>query len=235
VRDLSLKDINSYHKFLWSNHLSYAATYEPEHRFARENINESRREFFSDLGSLLKGMGIHPGSDVKSVFEVGCSLGYQLRHMETDLFTGAEALEGIDIDEYAVLSGMEHLSRIGSGVKLRQADMESIEDVLEGRLFDVIICTGVLMYLNEKKASLVVKRLLQHTGKVLAVAGLAHPETDNSLLSSSAIRESDRSFIHNVSKMVREGGGTVLEERWEGEKVFDDNTIYFVFAKRSSM
>lgn len=233
VRDLSERDINSYHKFLWKHHLSYAATYEPEQRFGSEKMNASRKAFFRDLTSLLKDMKIRPGTDINSVFEVGCSLGYQLRHLETDLFTGAEVLEGIDIDEYAVRSGMEHLGAEGSRVTLKCADMENIKEALGGRTFDVIICSGVLMYLNEEKASLVVKELLRHTARVLALAGLAHTDTDNSLLAGSTVRGCDRSFIHNVDAMVEKGGGKVLSRRWEGGRIVDGNTIYFVFASRN--
>jgi len=86
------------------------------------------------------------------------------------------------------------------------------------------------MYLEEDAAARVVASMLRHTGVVVALAGLAHPETDNALLDRSVPRSSDRSFIHNIDGMVKKAGGTVLARRWEGGRFVDGHTIYFVFA-----
>lgn len=230
VRDFAENDIDGYHKFLWANHLAYAATYEVEQRFGRENMNESRRMFFADLASLLSDVGIQPHRDVRSVFDVGCSLGYLLRHLETNMFTDATLLEGIDIDEYAIRQGTDYLQHAGSKIRLRCADMEELGLVMDDRVFDVIICAGVLMYLDRDSAAQVVNEMLKHTGKLLAISGLAHPEIDNSELQHSVTRESDRSFIHNIDSMVTEAGGRVIARRWEGDRIVDENTVYFVFA-----
>lgn len=230
VRDLSARDINLYHKFLWSNHLSYASTYEIKQRFGREKMKGSRKVFFEELKSATESAGLDPATEVRSVFEVGCSLGYQLRYMETELFTGAGVLDGVDIDEYAIRTGNRYLTEAGSKVRLVQGDMERIDEIMGDKPFDVVVCTGVLMYLNEEKASSVLRKMLQCTGALLALSGLANPETDNSAMNGSATRANDQSFIHNFDRMVIDAGGNILSRRWEGNTLIDGNSIYFVFA-----
>ena len=82
----------------------------------------SRLLFFADLDRVMKDVRIDPVKDVSSVFEVGCSLGYLLRHMETDIFSGAGELSGVDIDGYAITAGAEYLGKIGSKVRLMRAE-----------------------------------------------------------------------------------------------------------------
>ena len=229
VRDLAERNINEYHKFLWANHLSYAETYEIASRFGRENMKQSRLMFFSDLNQQLASRSVHAG-DVTSVFEVGCSLGYQLRYIETDLFPSAQVMEGVDIDAYAIQSGSQYLNQVGSKVRLHCEDMEWLEHVIGDKRYDVTICTGVLMYLREEDARRIVDTLLKHTRLMIGFSGLAYPDGDNSQLRHSVPRESDQTFIHNIDAMVLRAGGTIAARRWEGSKVVDGNTIYFVFA-----
>lgn len=229
VRDLAEKNINEYHKFLWANHLSYAETYEITSRFGRENMKQSRLMFFADLNQYLATFSVQAG-EVASAFEVGCSLGYQLRYLETDLFPAASVLEGVDIDAYAIQSGSHYLSQVGSKVRLQCEDMERLEQVIGDKRYDITICTGVLMYLQEEDARRVVEILLRHTNMMIGFSGLAHPDVDNSQLSHSVPRESDQTFIHNIDTMILRAGGKIAARRWEGAKVIDGNTIYFVFA-----
>lgn len=230
MRDLAVKNINEYHKFLWSNHLGYADTYEVALRFGHENVKESRKMFFSDLNDSLIKLGIRPSRDIMSVFEVGCSLGYQLRHMETDLFSSADRLEGIDIDAYAIQSGVKYLKSTGSKVQLMCADMEELDRLLGSEMYDIIVCSGVLMYLNENAAARVVDTMMSHTKIMLAFTGLAHPDIDNSQLEHSVTRDNDQSFIHNIDSMIKKAGGKILARRWEGTNLVDGHTIYFVFS-----
>ena len=231
VRDLAQKDADSFHEFLWTHHIGYAATYEVGSRFGPENMKASRRMFFADLHDVLERAGRSP-SGIRSVFEVGCSLGYQLRYLETDVCPRADALEGVDIDRYAVESGSAYLRAAGSRVALRVADMRELDGVLAGRFYDVIICTGVLMYLTQQAAAGVVAVMLRHA-RLVAIAGLAHTAVDNADLPASDTRPSDATFVHNIDAMVKEQGGTVLFRRWEGARNVDGNTIYFVFASGS--
>jgi len=230
LKDLAENDINEYHRFLWANHLAYAETYEPVTRFGVENIKESRKIFFRDLLKVMREHGIDSSVQVRSIFEVGCSLGYQLRYMETDLFPGAGVLMGNDIDKYAIETGTEYLRRNKSKIELFQLDMEELDERLEGYSFDLILSTGVLMYLQEDVATRVVQTMMDHTGNILAVAGLAHPEKDNVMLEQSVSRERDGSFIHNIDRMIQRAGGNIISRRWEGDTDVDGNTIYFVFA-----
>ena len=185
---------------------------------------------FDDLRAYLTEAGVVPEADIRSVFEVGCSLGYLLRHLETGLFSGATTLEGIDIDRYAIEQGSTHLAAIGSKVRLEAADMGDLDSILAGRTFDVILCAGTLLYLPERDARAVIHSILEHTGVVAVLAGLAHPDRDNSTLTESTLRARDATFIHDLDGMVREADGRVVRRRWEGARMVDGNTLYFVFA-----
>jgi len=232
IRDLERLDTNEYHKFLWSHHLAYAVPYESKLRFGYENMKESRKMLFSDLRTHLTKLSVRPEKDITSVFEVGCSLGYQLRYLETDLFASAVNLEGIDIDRYAIESGSGYLKSIRSKVRLMFGDMEDLCILLESKVYDIMICSGTLMYLNEDAASKVIEAMLDHTRMMLVLTGPAHPEIDNSQLEHSMVRERDGSFIHNIDLMVRRAGGNILARRWEGNRVIDGQTVYFVFATK---
>jgi len=231
LRDHAERDPDAYHRFLWAHHLGYAETYEIPLRFGAANIHQTRHLLFADLHACLWGRGVDPARDIGSVFEVGCSMGYLLRFIETDVFPGAATLAGIDIDRYAIRSGSTWLRTQGSKVQIAAADMADLSAVLGDRRFDVILCAGVLMYLHRAAAADVVRVMLQHAGRVVALAGLAHPERDNGELEESDVRLRDGTFIHNFDAMVRQGGGRVVARRWEGARMVDGNTVYFVLAE----
>ena len=231
VRDLAEGDLNGYHRFLWSNHLAYAATYEPEARFGAEHLHPTRHLLFGELAEVLAERGMDPRRDVRTVLEVGCSLGYLLRHAETALFPAARVLDGMDIDAYAIARGRERLQAEGSRVRLAVGDATALPGVFSQPGYDVVLCAGVLMYLRERDAAAAVAAMLARTDGVLALAGLAHPEMDNARLAASVPRASDRSLIHNLDEMVERAGGRILRRRWEGARQVDGNTVYFVFAE----
>lgn len=201
-------------------------------RFGAERVHPTRRMLFDDLQRCLEGRGIDPARDVRSVLEIGCSLGYLLRHLETEVFPSASVLDGLDIDEYAVRAGEGHLRGLGSRVRLRVGDVADLARVAAPPRYDVTVCAGVLLYLREDEAARVVAATLRHTGGVAAFAGLAHPERDNRELAHSAVRDRDATFIHNIDAMVRTAGGEVVSRRWEGAREVEGNTIYFVLAVR---
>ncbi|MFV1982128.1 MAG: class I SAM-dependent methyltransferase [Thiohalomonadales bacterium] len=228
--DFAQKDINSYHKFLWQNHLSYAESYEVDLRFGYDNLNGTRKIFFSELQKNLKKTGLSPKTDIKSVFEVGCSLGYLLHYIETDIFPAATLIEGNDIDKYSIQEGKKYLSSENSKIKLLHADMEKLDAVLGVQKYDIVFGAGVLLYLKENSATKLVADMLKHTNKMLSFTGLAHPKVDNSELEHSVVRNRDGAWIHNIDKMITEAGGKIVARRCEGDKIIDGNTIYFVFA-----
>lgn len=229
IRDFAENDVNSYHKFLWAHHLGYATPYEVATRFGAEKMRPSRLVFFTELRKCMKALD-PPGSEIRSVLEVGCSLGYQLRHVETDLLPAATVLDGIDIDQYAIRSGQEHLRAIGSRISLKCGDIQHLENLVGHRVYDLIICTGVLMYLKEAEAAATVRAMLSHSRVMVAMAGLAHPTRDNATLEASGIRNQDQTFIHNLDGMVKSAGATVVARRWDGDRQLEGQTIYFVFA-----
>ena len=113
LRDFAERDPDGYHRFLWSHHLAYAESYDAERRFGAGNLNATRRLLFDELRQALDTIAKRP-NDVRSVLEVGCSLGYLLRHLETELFPGATMLDGVDIDARAIAEGSAWLARAGT-------------------------------------------------------------------------------------------------------------------------
>jgi len=232
LKDWAEEDINAYHNFLWKHHLAYAETYRPELRFGQANLKGSREIFFNDLSNVLFHNQIYPATDVNSIFEVGCSLGYQLVHLEENVFPNSKILHGFDIDEHAINVGKRYLEKLSSRVKIFTGDMNNIEEILHGKNYDIIICTGVLMYLSEVDASYVVKTILRHANLLVAISGLANPDIDNNKLEHSLFREHDKSLIHNIDKMITNAGGEIIKRRWGGRHLVDGNSIYFLFCRK---
>jgi SAM-dependent methyltransferase len=165
---------------------------------------------------------------------VGCSLGYLLRHLETEVCTAATVLDGVDIDAYAVESGSKRLAAEGSRARLVRGDATELPRLFPGRRYDLVLCAGVLMYLRQADAAAAVREMLACCRGVVAFAGLAHPEMDNRHLAASVTRDRDRSLIHNLDAMVAAAGGNVVSRRWEGARQVQGNTLYFVFARPAS-
>ena len=230
LTDLAERDVNEYHKFLWANHLAYAETYEVELRFGYENFNETRKQLFAEWPAIIRSTDIGSCQNVGSVLEIGCSLGYLLRYMETDLFPDATRLDGIDIDAYAIARGRQYLAAADSRVELFQGDMESMDSVLGDRQYDVVLGSGVLLYLDAASASRLVAQMLRRTRRLLTITALADPDTDNAHLEQSVTRARDGTWVHNVDKMIVDAGGRIVARRWEGGRIVDGNTIYFLHA-----
>ena len=175
-----------FHHYLWANHLAYAATYELG-RFAPGALEPDRVVLFGLICAELRRQGLDPAEDVHSILDAGCSLGYLLRHAETSVFSSATTLTGIDIDVHAVSAGNLHLRRLGSNVELMVAGMEHLDEVLQGRRFDVALSCGSLMYLDQARASRAVASLLGHADRAVGLIDRAHPVQDNASLARSTI------------------------------------------------
>ena len=230
IADWAKSDPDACHRFLWSNHMGYAVSYEIAQRFGHENIHPSRKLLFQELLSYLALQSNMTSDDIQSVFEVGCSMGYLLRYLEEEIFPAASVFEGIDIDRHAIEAGSWHLESMRSIVKISCTDMVELNEFMQDRTYDLTIAPGVLMYLTENAATVVVKAMLTHTTKLMILAGLAHPDTDNGHLEKSTIRESDGSFIHNLDRIAERSGGTVVYRRWDGARNLQGNSIYFLFV-----
>ncbi len=235
LRDFQKIDPKAFHKFFWSNHiLSYAKQYDSEQLFDINRMEPSRRIFFNDLLSVMKEIGLDH-NDIDSVLEVGCSLGYLLRFIETDILPDAKELVGIDIDGDAINKGADYLHHAGSKVQLIHGDMEDLDRLVGNRTFDVVFAGGVLSYLNDDDAAKMVLKMLKRTKKVFALIGLACTTKDNSGLQQSLLDDTrGNQWVHNFKSMVEAAGGHVVKCRWEGARLFNYQTIYAVFAVPAS-
>lgn len=231
LRDLMEKDPKKFHKFLWTNHVgSYARWYDSDGLFETSRMEPSRAEFFQSLKEAMAEAGI-PEREIKSVLEVGCSLGYLLRFVEKDILPGAEEIMGIDIDAPAIDKGAVYLKKAGSRVKLVAGDMEELDKLVGDKTYDLVFAAGVLSYLNEDDALKVVSEMLRRTNKMLALAGLACKTKNNDELEGSIFSDThNNQWLHNFSALVKKAGGEVVKARWEGAKEYNFQTIYFVFA-----
>jgi hypothetical protein len=54
LTDLRRHDPVAFHRFLWSNHLAYAASYEVPHRFGASKINPTRHALFDGMSTHLR-------------------------------------------------------------------------------------------------------------------------------------------------------------------------------------
>ncbi len=229
--DLRRRDPDALHRFLWSNHLAYAASYEIPKRFGAPNINPSRHLLFRDILAYLSASGVDPREDVRSVFEIGCSMGYLLRHLEAEVFPSAAVLHGIDIDRHAIEAGTAHLGSLQSKVKLFAADMAAAEHVMGGREYDLVLCCGVLMYVNQKTAEQVVRTMFSHARRLVGLICLAHPRGEHARPAASEVRELDGALIHDVGSMIRRANGRVVSSKWVGTSTSGSSPSYVILAE----
>lgn len=227
--DFARADPNGFHRFLWSNHVAYAAGYEVSNRF-RMPPGPDRLLLLHEITKCLRDQGIDPRRKIHSVFDVGCSLGYLLRYAENRVFTSASILRGLDIDRYATETGNNFLRLLGSNIMLTAADMTEADRVFGDTQYDVVLSCGVLMYLEESAAERVVDTMLAHTRYALGLITLAHPAMDNSRLLASGTRASDGSFTHNLDRMIRRSGGRIVYSHWEKPRTLAESAAYTIIA-----
>jgi SAM-dependent methyltransferase len=230
LKDWAETDVEAYHRFLWSNHLGYARVAEAKHNFDPEKISATRRLLFGHLTEQLETLSIDPHRDVRSVFEVGCAQGYLLRFLETTLFPGAEDIAGMDIDAAAIELGKKYLTAQRSKVQLICADVSELERVLDGKVYDVILCPGALLNLRQDAAARAIDTTIHHARLIVAIADLGHPQVDNGELQRSERREWDAGHMHNIDAMVTRAGGKIIFRQWLGNQEINGQRIYFVFS-----
>jgi SAM-dependent methyltransferase len=231
LRDMHRRDAGAFHRFLWSNHLGYAATYEVEERFGASNLNPSRHILLRDIAYYLRARGVDPHRNIRSVLDIGCSLGYLLRHVEVEACPSAEILHGLDIDEYAIKTGSAHLDSLQSKVKLFVGDMSVAGRFIGGRSYDVILCCGVLMYGNEASAYETVRVMLSSANHLVGIISLADQTNEGSAIGRSVTRPSDGAFVHDVHQMVQRAGGAVVSSRRIESEVSGSSPSYAILAE----
>lgn len=148
LEDVWRRDPSALHRFLWSNHLASAATYEISEKFGASQFDGNRHRLFADIQAHLGARGHDPARDIGSVFEIGCSLEYLLRYIETEVFPAATVLRGIDIDRYAVETGQCYLRSLGSKVCLSMGDATEANRIMGEEKYDVILCHSVLWHVD---------------------------------------------------------------------------------------
>ena len=195
--------------------------------YSRRADAASRRMLFDDLVSVVRELGLQP-SDIGSILEVGCSLGYLLRHLEVEVFPGCRELLGIDIDGPAIRKGTDYLKRHGSRWSSPQGDMEDL---------DWMLVPGPSIWSSPPVSSAISTNRMppawcpcaRRTNKVLAFAGLACTGCNNDQLDRSETSPNhEQQWIHNFAAMVSAG------DAWSGaggrRKLYNLQTIHFVFA-----
>jgi 2-polyprenyl-3-methyl-5-hydroxy-6-metoxy-1,4-benzoquinol methylase len=225
LTDLRRRDPVALHRFLWSNHLAYAARYEISHRFGASKINPTRHALFDSISAHLRSRGLDAGSEIRSVLEIGCSQGYLLRHLETTMFPSATILHGLDLDAHAIRTGSEHLNSLGSRVKLFAADMEASETIIGSETYDVVLCCGVLMYVNPDIAEKVVRMMFARVVRLVGLICLAPVNGRH------GVRASDGAFVHDMDPLIHKAGGRVLSSCWIGTSTSGSSPSHVIVAE----
>jgi SAM-dependent methyltransferase len=225
LADLRRRDPVALHRFLWSNHLAYAARYEVPHTFGASKINPTRHALFNSISAQLRSRGLDEGTDVRSVLEIGCSQGYLLRYLETTIFRSATILHGLDLDAYAIRTGSAHLDSVGSRVKLFAADMETAESTIGSKTYDVVLCCGVLMYVNASIAEKVVRMMFARAVHLVGLICLAPLE------GQCGVRTTDGAFVHDMHPLIDKAGGNVLSSRWIGTDTSGSSPSHTIVAE----
>jgi hypothetical protein len=229
--DLRRRSPDDLHRFLWSNHLAYASSYEVSRRFGKSNLNPTRKILFDDMVAHLRTRGFDARKHIRSIFEVGCSMGYLLRHLETEVCPAAEILHGIDIDEYAIRTGMDHLGALQSKVKLFAADMAATGRIMHNEPYDVVLCCGALMYVNEETAEHVVRIMFSRAARLVGIICLAGSANAAGSRGRSVTRSQDGAFIHDVGRMIRGAGGRVVQSTWVGTQISGSSPSHVILAE----
>jgi SAM-dependent methyltransferase len=225
LTDLRHRDPVALHRFLWSNHLAYAARYEVPHTFGASKINPTRHVLFDSISAHLRSRGLDAGRDIRSVLEIGCSQGYLLRHLEATMFRSATILHGLDLDAHAIRTGSAHLDSLGSRVKLFAADMETAENIIGSETYDVVLCCGVLMYVNTSIAERVVRMMFARAARLVGLICLAP------LKGQGGVRASDGAFVHDMDPLIDKAGGNVLSSRWIGMTASGSSPSHVIVAE----
>jgi len=232
--DLRRVDPVGLHRFLWSNHSAYAATYEISKRFGASNLNPSRRILFGEMVEHLGKLGFDPRSDIRSVFELGCSVGHLLRHVEQHVCPSAEVLHGVDIDGYAIEAGKCHLRSLNSRVQLYEGDVAAAGRIMGDRKYDLVLCCGVLMYMSEAVAEHAVGMMLSRARRLVGIICLAPVGSGGRGSKGSVARTHDGAFIHDVERMISRGGGRVIGSKLVGTEISGSSPSHVILAERPS-
>jgi 2-polyprenyl-3-methyl-5-hydroxy-6-metoxy-1,4-benzoquinol methylase len=231
--DLDQLDGEEYFRFVWSRHVAEASEFAGYLDSDEDGLLPTRHVLLADLTRFFEARGLNPHRDVKSVLDLGCSRGSLLRFVERHVFENADELVGVDLDAQAIAEGTACLARESSKVRLHCRDVTEVGSLLESRRFDLVFCTGVLMYLTHPSAQKVVQWMCDH-GTYVVMSDIAHPCVDNGKLERSE-RRFDRGYLHNLDEMARTAGASVLYHRWDGDRSINGFSIYFVFANRTRL
>lgn len=230
VGDLDERDGEAYFRFVWSGHLAEAREFRGFLDASHDRLLPTRPVLLGDLARFLGSRGVDPHRIVRSVLDLGCNEGSLLRFVEQQLFESADELVGVDLDSRSIAKGQADIAREGSKVRLHCRDVTDVGGLFGDRHFDIVFCTGVLMYLTQASAQRVVEWMLEH-GSLVVMTDIAHPDVDNGKLVRSE-RRFDHGYLHNLDEMATIAGGSILYHRWEGAHDIAGFSIYFVFASR---
>jgi 2-polyprenyl-3-methyl-5-hydroxy-6-metoxy-1,4-benzoquinol methylase len=137
-------------------------------------------------------------------------------------------LHGLDLDAHAIRTGSAHLDSLGSRVRLFAADMETAENIIGSETYDVVLCCGVLMYVNSSIAEKVVRIMFARAVRLVGLICLAPPRGQHG---RSAVRASDGAFVHDMDPLIAKAGGNVLSSRWIGTTTSGSSSSHVIVAE----
>jgi hypothetical protein len=158
-------------------------------------------------------------------------MGYLLRHLEDEIFPGANTFHGLDIDARAIAAGTTYLKSLRSKVRLFEADMLSADEIMGDRMYDVVICCGTLMYVNERAARTILQAIFSHASRAVGLICLAPTGGDPT---RSEVRASDGAFVHPVARMIGEAGGGLVSSEWVGTHISGSSPSHVILAEANA-
>jgi hypothetical protein len=109
--------------------------------------------------------------------------------------------------------------------------VEETERVMSDREYDVVLCCGVLMYVNPQAAARLVRVMLARARRMVGLISLAHPKGHHAGTLGSEVRVPDGTFIHDVNRMIREANGRLVSSKWVGTEISGSSPSYVIVAE----
>lgn len=125
-----------------------------------------KRVFSIDIGAYMQSLQKQGIVDKESILDVGCGPG-EWTFAAAKLNPDASVI-GIDINELLLDFAMKYKRENNiKNCNFLKESHENLLNIFQPESFDVIMCNGVIMYLNEKKALQIFSRLLKEGGTLI--------------------------------------------------------------------
>lgn len=148
---------NNFQKDFWSG--KFGVDYTERNVLSPEKLEDSYNSMYGVTRSSINDMFLE-GLNLKynKILEVGCNVGNQLRLLQK---MGYKNLYGIELQEYAV----QRAKDLTQGINIIQGEADNIP--FKDGYFDLVFTSGVLIHINPKNLSNVMKEIVRCSKKYI--------------------------------------------------------------------